>query len=590
VFGCAERENPSEPEAPSDAKGLPLVELSHGTCTTVVDGHKRPGDSLHSTVGRGIAAIVSLLALAAGASPLPSSSAVSRSMTVSTDKGVVEGSATDEVQRYRGIPYAAPPVGDRRWRPPAPAARWSGVRPATSYGPQCPQGATGNGPGMNEDCLYLNVYTPEKWTDRPLPVMFWIHGGGFMTGSSNPYDGSTLARRNNIVVVTINYRLGVHGFLDVPGLSERGAGNYGLLDQAAALGWTQRNIAAFGGDPGRVTIAGESAGGQSVCALLASPPAQGLFDKAIIQSGGCPSHTVAQATARGETFAVAAGCPDPATRAACLRARPSDELLAAGKDFGGILTGPLPVSGVPELPVAPALAVRSGRFADVPVLIGANRDEVRKWALPFANATKEQYERAIRQQYGAHADEVLARYPYGAYDGPYRAAYAISDVWTDSSVFHGFGGCQTQGLAARFATRQPRTFFYEFADEHAPTNGPTLPHGFESGATHATELPYLWPSMAAKPLTPAQHELSRAMVRHWGAFVTNADPTVDGQVVWPSYRSDRLMSLLPGDRSHAVTTEAYSRQHQCTLWNRIGYDWLTREPHRLAERAGVPAS
>ncbi|GAA1208170.1 hypothetical protein GCM10009578_058170 [Streptomyces rhizosphaericus] len=227
-------------------------------------------------IRRVLATVVSLAALMAVPSAAPT---VSRPLLVSTDKGVVAGAAADGVARYLGIPYAAPPVGGLRWQPPAPAAPWPGVRPADHHGARCVQTATG-GPGTSEDCLYLNVHAPEQRTDRPLPVLFWIHGGGFMSGGGDLYDGSLLARTNDIVVVTINYRLGVFGFLDLPGLSERGAGNYGLLDQQAALRWTQRNIAAFGGDPGRVTIAGESAGGQSVCALLASPPARGATSTA----------------------------------------------------------------------------------------------------------------------------------------------------------------------------------------------------------------------------------------------------------------------------------------------------------------------
>ncbi|WP_344592102.1 carboxylesterase/lipase family protein [Actinomadura vinacea] len=509
---------------------------------------------------------------------------------MSTDKGVVAGASADQVDRFLGIPYAAPPVGDLRWQPPAPAAGWSGVRSAAGHGARCLQSTTSSGPGMSEDCLYVNVYTPARQSARPRPVLFWIHGGGFMSGSGDLYDGSLLARTNDIVVVTINYRLNVFGFLGVPGLSGRGAGNFGLLDQEAALRWTQRNIGAFGGDPGRVTISGESAGGHSVCALLASPPARGLFDGAIIQSGGCPSLTVAQANARGKTYAATAGCPDPATRVSCLRAKPAPDLLAAARDFGGILTGPLPVSGVPELPLAPAVAVRSGRSSNVPILIGATRDEVRQWALPFANATEEQYERAIRLEFGTHADEVLARYPYSAYDSPYNAAYALGTVWTDSSVFYGLGGCQYQSLAGQFATGQPKTFFYEFADPHPPTLA-TTPPGFDSGAPHASELGYLWPMATSKLLTPEQQQLSRAMVRYWGAFVTKANPTTaGGQAAWPAYRSGKLMSLRPGDGSQAVKTEVYSAQHQCSLWNQISYDWLTTNPDRLAQQVGAAAS
>lgn len=545
---------------------------------------------MRSIVRRELAALVSLLALLTVVSALPSSAAP-RPLTISTDKGSVAGATADGVDRFLGIPYAAPPVGSRRWQPPAPASAWSGPRSAATYGSRCLQSPTSTGPGMSEDCLYLNVYAPERRTNRPLPVMFWIHGGGFSSGAGDVYDGSQIAKAENVVVVTINYRLGVFGFLDVPGLSRQGAGNYGLLDQEAALRWTQRNIGAFGGDAGRVTIAGESAGGHSVCALLASPPAGGLFAGAIIQSGGCPSLTVAQATAKGADYATAAGCSDAATTVvSCLRAKPASELLGAGGGFtGGILSGPLPVSGVPELPLAPSVAVRSGRIHNVPLLIGSTRDEVRQWALPFANATKDQYERAVGLEFGAQADAVLAHYPYSAYDSPYTAAYAISALWDDSSVFYGLGGCRYQNLTAQFATRQPRTYFYEFDDPHPPTLA-TTPAGFDSGAPHAGELGYLWPMETSKLLTPEQQQLSTAMVRHWGAFVKHANPTTAGPAAWPSYRSGRYMSLLPGDDSRALKSEVYADRHQCSFWNGISYDGLTTNPDRLAAQAGVPTS
>lgn len=544
---------------------------------------------MRSIVRRQLAALVSLLVLLTVASAVPSSAAP-RSLTISTDKGTVAGATADGVDRFLGIPYAAPPVGNKRWQPPAPASAWSSPRSATAYGSRCLQSSAGTGPGMSEDCLYLNVYAPERRTNRPLPVLFWIHGGGFSGGAGDLYDGSQIAKTDNVVVVTINYRLGVFGFLGMPGLSKQGAGNYGLLDQEAALRWTQRNIGTFGGDAGRVTIAGESAGGHSVCALLSSPPARGLFAGAIIQSGGCPSLTVAQSTAKGKDYAAAAGCSVPATSVSCLRAKPANELLAAGGGFvGGILTGPLPVSGVPELPLAPSVAVRTGRIHNVPLLIGSTRDEVRQWALPFAKATKDQYERAVGLEFGRQADAVLARYPYSAYDSPYAATYAISALWGDSSVFYGLGGCQYQNLTAQFATRQPRTYFYEFDDPHPPTLAKT-PAGFDSGAPHASELGYLWPMETSKLLTPEQQQLSTAMVRYWGAFVKHANPTTAGLAAWPSYRSGKYMSLLPGDDSRALKSKVYADRHQCSFWNSIRYDGLTTNPDRLAAQAGVPTS
>ncbi|MEU6104131.1 carboxylesterase/lipase family protein [Streptomyces flaveolus] len=516
-------------------------------------------------------------------------SAAPRSLTVSTDKGPVAGSSADQVDRFLGIPYAAPPVGAGRWQPPAPAAAWTGTRSATSPGSRCLQSGGSTGPGMSEDCLYLNVYTPAHRTSRPLPVMFWIHGGGFSSGSGDREDGSLIARTNNVVVVTINYRLGVFGFLDLPGLSKQGAGNYGLLDQEAALRWTQRNIGTFGGDASRVTIAGESAGGHSVCALLSSPPARGLFSGAIIQSGGCPSYTVEQAVTRGKKYAAAVGCSTTAPDLACLRNKPASDLQSAAKDFiGGLVSGPLPTSGVPELPVAPLEAVRTGRTANVPLLIGHTRDEVRSWAWPFANATKDQYEKAVRIEFGDEADAVLAHYPFSAYGDAYTGAYAFGALWGDSSVFFGLGGCQYQNLTAQYAKRQPRTFSYEFNDPHPPTGRPST--GFDPGASHASEMSYLLPSAISALLTPAQQQLSGEMVRYWGSFVKHGNPAAPGLAAWPSFRAGKFMSLLPGGESRALKTGVYEARRQCAFWNSIDYDWLPLDADKLAAQAGVSQS
>jgi carboxylesterase type B len=238
---------------------------------------------------------------------------------------------------------------------------------------------------------------------------------------------------------------------------------------------------------------------------------------------------------------------------------------------------------VPELPLAPSAAVRSGRYANVPLLIGTTRDEVRQWALPFAKATKEQYERAVRIEFGAPADAVLAHYPYSAYGTSYAATYAISSMWNDSSVFYGLGGCQYQNLTAQFAARQPRTYFYEFDDPHPPVSGPP---GFDSGAPHASELGYLWPM--SKSFTPGQQQLSKEMVSYWGSFVKNANPTTPGQAAWPPYRGGKYMSLLPGGASRALASGVYATRHQCSFWNSISYDWLTTNPDSLAAQAGVP--
>jgi carboxylesterase type B len=286
------------------------------------------------------------LLLAAGAlvtgivaAPAASAQPPGHGLIVRTDKGLIEGKYAEGVDQFLGIPYAAPPTGALRWAAPQPAASWHGVRPATSYGGRCAQLASGNGPRVdNENCLFLNVYAPSggrpsgRWPGgQKLPVLVMIHGGGLTTGAGDQHDGSLIVTTDHIIVVSINYRLGPFGFLDVPGLGTDAAtanGNFGLLDQEAALRWVQRNIAAFGGDPAKVTIDGESADGWSVCALLTSPPARGLFRGAIMQSGSCASQSPAAAQATGLAFAKQAGCSDAATVAACLRAKPEQTLRA----------------------------------------------------------------------------------------------------------------------------------------------------------------------------------------------------------------------------------------------------------------------
>jgi para-nitrobenzyl esterase len=502
-------------------------------------------------------------------------------LIVSTDKGKVEGKAAEGIDQWLGVPYAAPPVGALRWQAPQPAPRWHGVRSAVSYGSRCAQLASGNGPRVDsEDCLYLNVYAPPAAqqgsvaSSRPpggrgLPVLFMIHGGGLLNGSGDQHDGSLIVRTDHIIVVSINYRLGVFGYLDVPGLGTSpltANGNYGLLDQEAALRWVHRNIRAFGGDPNRVTIAGESAGGWSVCALLASPPARGLFDGAIMQSGSCATQTPAAAQDDGLAFAAKAGCTQAATVAACLRSTPEPALLDASSGYQDrIIT-----SGGPELPIADAQAVASGDYTRVPILIGTNHDEGRTFAQGFASLTQQQYEQFVDQLYGSQAPAILQRYPWSAYPSPYTAAYAIGAIWTDSGFITGIGGCPAQNLAAQFARTTP-AFFYQFDDRHAPGLNHNLP-GYQWGAGHAMELAYLWPSFnngfsLYDLLTPAQLELSQQMVKYWGAFARTGAPEVPGQPTWPRYTSGQLMSLRPGGQSLTISADAFAAEHQCSFWN-----------------------
>ena len=340
-------------------------------------------------------AVTAVLATAWSAAPptQPTTTAQSArpaATTVRTHDGPVRGSAHDGYRTFEGIPYAAPPVGRLRWAPPHRAAPWSGVRDATRPGSACPQPA-GEVPGgsTDEDCLHLNVTTPDgAGPARPRPVIVWMHGGGFTTGAGSSYDAHRMATRGDVVVVTVNYRLGALGFLAHSGLP--GAGTFGLADQQAALRWVRAEIGAFGGDAHNVTLAGESAGGYSVCAQLASPAAAGLFDRAIIESGPCtgrpdrpfaPSSVpLSTARATGADLAAKVGCGSARDVPACLRRVGVSRLLAAQD------TDQQPAYATPLLPSDPAAAIAAGRFHRVPVLIGNNHDEGNGWAAGIVQA------------------------------------------------------------------------------------------------------------------------------------------------------------------------------------------------------------
>ncbi|HEY2519581.1 MAG TPA: carboxylesterase family protein [Streptosporangiaceae bacterium] len=509
-----------------------------------------------------------------------------QSLIVSTGAGQIEGRTTGTVDQFLGVPYAAPPTRARRWQPPQPVTPWTGVRSALSYGGRCAQLTNGNGPRIdNEDCLYLNVYAPAVIKPgKKLPVMFMIHGGGLTTGAGDQQDGSLLASSQNIIVVSVNYRLGPFGFLALPGLDGAGSGggaksdgNFGLLDQEAALRWVRQNIAGFGGDPGQVTIAGESAGGWSVCGLLASPPARGLFARAIMESGSCVSQPLATAQQAGAALAAKVGCTDPGTVTSCLRAVPEATLLSASSSYQPLLT----VGGT-DLPAAPASAVAAGSYTKVPILIGTNHDEGRTFAQGEAGLTEAQYTQYVKTTFGALAPQVLARYPWSAYHGPhpYTAAYAIGAIETDAGLVGGIGGCPEQNLAGQLAGTGSATYFFQFDDRHAPGLNHDLP-GYQWGAGHAMELAYLWPSFTNgfslyAELTPAQLQLSRQMIAYWGAFVRTGVPSAPGSPGWPRYSAGgspggaRLMSLRPGGATRVIPGPEFAAEHQCSFWNGAG--------------------
>ncbi|MGP4056130.1 carboxylesterase/lipase family protein [Mycobacterium sp. 4D054] len=486
---------------------------------------------------------------------------------VPTAAGAVRGTVAEDHRLFAGIPYAAAPVGPLRWQDPRPAVAWDGVRDATALGPRCLQDLSGDmelGRQTDEDCLNLNVWTPAGGTDEPRPVMVWIHGGSFVAGSGGIYDARRLAARGDIVVVTVNYRLGALGFLAHPSLAAPGrAGNYGLADQQAALRWVRENIANFGGDPGRVTVAGESAGGMSVCDHLVAPDSQGLFDAAIIMSGPCQAQLpLPVAEQRSIEYAAGAGCADPATAAECLRALAGNKLRTPVWYYGigdDRLSGP--VTGSAVLPEDPVDAFGERRAAPVPVLMGTTRDE---WTLFVAlqrlrdgrDYLPQDYPRLLADTFGADAHAVAGRYPLDAYPDV-ALAYA-------ATVTDGVLACPNERWA-RELSRAADVFFYEFNDRNAPAPEPLRTLPFPVGASHSLELRYLFDVGGASPPDEAQIRLGDQMIDFWAAFVRTGAPRAPGQPEWPPLGPDvqQVMSLQP-DGSRMVGD--FGEVHQCPFW------------------------
>jgi len=513
---------------------------------------------------RSILVVAVLASMVAGAPTR--ASAAPKSPVVATDKGPVRGVAIDKVQAFLGIPYAAAPIGDLRWRPPQEHAGWQGVRDASEFGAHCPQVASPYGtPSTTEDCLFLNVFTPDKTNvgdPHLLPVMFWIHGGGLFLGESDGYDPSRLVAKD-VVVVTINYRLGALGFLAHTGLTAEssygGSGNYGLMDQQAALRWVQRNIRAFGGNPDNITIFGESAGGYSVHAQLASPQAAGLFHRAIVESGAysLTQSSLAAAEAQGIAFATAAGCAD----FACLRALSVAAVLQAGPKSTVFAN----IDGF-VLTQSVRSALSSGQFNRVPTIEGSNHDE---WRLFVAQTeattgmplTAAGYIPAIAATLGVSlpfAAVVAAVYPLADYPSP---SAALGAVGTDV-VF----SCNAR-ISSRLLSQFVPTYQYEFNDPGAPMLY-FPPGSFPTGAYHASELTYIF-DLTGTPvpnpgLTPAQQDLSDAMVGYWTRFAGSGNPNSADEPTWPPYgTSDQFQSLRP---STPTTGTGFATDHKCAFW------------------------
>lgn len=448
---------------------------------------------------------------------------------VRLEQGLARGVEHQGVQVWRGLPYAAAPTGEGRWRPPAPAQAWSGLRETYESGSICTQPPSGGDPGVgpgapSEDCLYLDVFRPIERT-APLPVMVWIHGGGFNNGSGTAhlYDGSSLARRG-VMVVSINYRLGRLGFFDHPALAEgrdaaEPAGNYGLMDMIAALRWVQANAAAMGGDPANVTIFGESAGGAAVTRLMISPEARGLFHRAVVQSGlgrevaprlDAPGPGgVVSSQDRGAAFAREAGLGETAQ---ALRDAPADAFLTPAPSYFG---GDLPMVDGRVVDDQVEAAFRAGRQAPVPLIIGTNSKEF-WWIKPSDPSAYGAVDDALTQQ--ERAELVQAYGGQAAFDGD-----VVSDMIFNEPARH---------LARLHAAAGHPTYLYRF---DVVADAMPEPHG---GATHAVERPYVFDNLYALgwATTDRDQRAATIMADYWTGFARDGDPNGAGRPAWPDLR------------------------------------------------------
>ena len=554
--------------------------------------HRTPAHALSHHGTRFLTALAAILAAVAALSLLAPHAAIARANAqrnpsgtqVHVATGALQGALVSGGRQWLGVPYAAPPIGRLRWQPPTPAANWRGVRQAKRFAPACLQSATQYDVHRgSENCLYLNVYAPgARAGHQRLPVMVWLHGGGFVNGSGNDFNGRFLAATASAIVVTVNYRLGPFGWLALKSLQQDGSsGDYGLMDQVAALKWVKRNIAAFGGNPGDVMLFGQSAGGESVLAQLASPLATGLFERAEVESAptALTLPTMAAAESRNEgAYATTLGCTNEATQAACLRAVPAQRALAAAhEDMDLIRDGGLywtPVVGTPSLPAPWTTRFDAGQFNKVPVMMGNTRNEGRLFVAIYENdlghpVTAADLVQPGLEVYGANAAAVAAEYNPIEYPDVFVQA---SDVTTDGMI-----ACSNDlERDALLSGGAPAVYSWEFTDPNA-FNVEVVGkyHAIEDG--HDSNLPFLWqwnPGHAAAhipPFTSADRVIAIQMGKYWGNFARTGNPNGAGLPTWPKWApgtSTPTEELAPGG-AHAMAPSAYHQEHKCSFWNSL---------------------
>jgi len=493
-------------------------------------------------------------------------------LEVTVTGGEIAGFASDGIIEYLGIPFAAPTGGEARFTAPRPAPSWPGIRPARSHGPLCPQ--NGYLPGIpplgitSEDCLTVDVYVPDRAPDRALPVMVFLYGGGYTTGSNSQYTPTRMVADGDVIVAIPNYRLGAFGFLSLPELAAESGGatgTVGIQDQQAALRWVRDNAHAFGGDPANVTLFGESAGGDSVCTHFTAPASDGLFHKAIVQSGSCVQSPLVPGSpddsfTRSARYAEGVGCGDPATRLACLRALPAATLLEAPEQ-----SSPTWVPGIDGVVITRELdAALRADDRKTPLIVGSNSNEgavfiaesdYARGHIPDARS----YESYVRRTFGPYADAVLAQYPLDRYPS---AAAAQSAVMTD-----GLFACSAV-LTSRLADDTGHPLWqYEF--DQAPLGAnPLLP-----GAFHFAELFYLFTRVLGVPVpwTGASAAFAGEMQRWWTTFAHTGDPNGPGSPQWWAWPGPIGQGIdgpaLIMRAMGSTMTDDFALRHNCGFWS-----------------------
>ncbi|WP_437475858.1 carboxylesterase family protein [Sorangium sp. So ce1014] len=496
----------------------------------------------------------------------------SASLRIETDSGPVEGEVVGATRTFLGVPYAAPPVGELRWRSPAPHEPWTEPRRAVEVGVPCAQMGLltpGFDASSGEDCLTVNVWTPERPASSSLPVLVWIHGGGFELGSGAEadYDGRLLSETTGAVVVTLNYRLGPLGFLALPELKSEdpdhpSTGAYGLEDQRAALEWVKANIGAFGGDPGKVTLFGESAGGISVCMHMVSPASKGLFHRAIIESGPCDSATdEATATAQGQQLVEALGCTDAPSVLECLRGKSAEEVMGALVASEKFLVGEgptwFPVIDGWNLPDWPGKLLEAGSFEKVPTILGSNADEgslfVALWGETATVADDAEFAAFAETFAPGHGEAVVALYPSETYGSAQAAATAA----LGDAMFV----CPTRRAARAIASAGVATYLYRFT--HAP-QGSLLG---DLGSFHSAEIRYVFGNpgqLVPAPLTEDELGMSQAIMGYWSRHAESGDPNGGDAVEWPNYDAETDENIV---LAMSLSQEAGLKKDLCDAWD-----------------------